>query len=160
MHAKRMLDHWRDKDNNYAMDWGNAFIEAASDIRTIPGEDCSRHIFDIDDIVDVVASIHGEADEEDWLALVELEDGRFAFVSAGCAYSGWDAGRSGSVLVSWDKDKLISVGMSSEERLRMGLGAIKRKRPNTTNVNPDQGDETPRGWRIEDDDRGKWSPRR
>ena len=126
MHAKKMLDRWQDKDNPYAdewdMDWGNAFIEAASNIRTIPGERCSRHIFDIDDIVDVVASVCGEADVREWVALVELDDGRFAFISAGV---GGPAGTSGSALVSWDKDRLIS-GMTSEERHLLRSGIVGR----------------------------------
>ena len=38
----------------------------------------------------VLGNIPGANDEEDWMWLVELENGRVAFLRGGCDYTGWD----------------------------------------------------------------------
>ena len=37
----------------------------------------------------LMAESEGMNDQDDWLALFELRDGRFGFVWAGCDYTGW-----------------------------------------------------------------------
>jgi len=41
------------------------------------------------DVSSVIASSEGQHDERDWLAVGELDDGRFFFLQAGCDYTGW-----------------------------------------------------------------------
>ena len=41
------------------------------------------------DVAYVISCQEGENDGPDWVALVALKDGAFAFVSAGCDYTGW-----------------------------------------------------------------------
>lgn len=52
-----------------------------------PGE-AARDVF-LADVERVLASAVGENDGPDWLALVVLHGGEFAYVSAGCDYTGW-----------------------------------------------------------------------
>jgi hypothetical protein len=42
------------------------------------------------DILGEHAVIYGENDEYSWHWLVELNDGRFAYISGECDYTGWD----------------------------------------------------------------------
>ncbi len=44
----------------------------------------------VEDIIDIVAADEGIGDEKDWVAIVQLKDGRFAVMNAGCDYTGWD----------------------------------------------------------------------
>lgn len=41
------------------------------------------------DIGKILALSEGENDTRDWILVVELKDGKFAAVTAGCDYSGW-----------------------------------------------------------------------
>lgn len=42
-----------------------------------------------EDIVRIVAEVVGQNDELDWHWIVELKDGKFAYLNGGCDYSGW-----------------------------------------------------------------------
>ncbi len=46
--------------------------------------------FTREDVVAIIAHDDGEQDESDWLGLFVLRNGRFAALSAGCDYTGWD----------------------------------------------------------------------
>jgi hypothetical protein len=45
----------------------------------------------------VIASSEGDNDGDDWIILAEMDNGRFAFASAGCCYTGWECHASGYV---------------------------------------------------------------
>ena len=57
---------------------------------TDPRKDEPQPPFGRRDVVKVIASVEGEHDEADWIAVVKLRDGRFAVASGGCDYTGWD----------------------------------------------------------------------
>lgn len=42
------------------------------------------------DVKTIVAMDEGCNDEESWLGVFELKDGRFAYLEAWCDYTGWD----------------------------------------------------------------------
>lgn len=42
------------------------------------------------DVKRVIAADEGEPDADSWICLVELWDGRFGYLEAGCDYTGWD----------------------------------------------------------------------
>jgi hypothetical protein len=44
----------------------------------------------IEDIERVLAVVEGENDERDWHWIAKLHDGRIAYISGGCDYTGWD----------------------------------------------------------------------
>lgn len=46
--------------------------------------------FDLLQVKRVVAVVEGENDGANWHWVVELNDGRFAYLQGGCDYTGWD----------------------------------------------------------------------
>jgi hypothetical protein len=46
--------------------------------------------FTIDDVEEVIASANGEHDGDSWIAVFKLKDGKYAGLTAGCDYTGWD----------------------------------------------------------------------
>jgi len=52
-------------------------------------------IFTFNDIKKIVFAEEGDNDGPDWLLIVELRDGRFGALHAGCDYSGWDCQAGG-----------------------------------------------------------------
>lgn len=42
------------------------------------------------DVKRVIAADEGENDADSWVCLVELWDGRYGYLEAGCDYTGWD----------------------------------------------------------------------
>lgn len=73
----------------HTYDWREVFSFCSSP-DPIPGYQGSHAGFSMFDVQDVIASSEGENDGSNWLAAVKLKDGRFAFVSAGCDYTGFD----------------------------------------------------------------------
>ena len=51
---------------------------------------CRENGIQHDDIAGVVLEITGENDEYSWHWLVSLSDGRFAYITGWCDYTGWD----------------------------------------------------------------------
>lgn len=46
--------------------------------------------FDFNVIDKVIASCEGAHDEDDWIGVFKLKNGKFGLVIAGCDYTGWD----------------------------------------------------------------------
>lgn len=46
--------------------------------------------FNLFDVERVLAVVEGENDGPDWHWVVQLKDGRFAYLQGGCDYTGWD----------------------------------------------------------------------
>lgn len=63
----------------------------------------------------------GENDGRDWLIVTEQNDGRFAFLCAGCDYTGWDCQASGHCIVSHDLNHLVQYGLTDDARARFGI---------------------------------------
>ena len=77
--------------NDY--DYREAFrVANESGIAPVPGMHSSgaAKSFGVDDVAETLAFSRGENDESDWLWVGILRDGRFAFVQAGCDFTGWD----------------------------------------------------------------------
>lgn len=45
---------------------------------------------ELDNVVEVLGSVDGENDCDDWVAVLRMNDGRFSCIRAGCDYTGWD----------------------------------------------------------------------
>lgn len=73
------------------------------------------------DVRFVYASVEGDHDGPNWVALVELWDGRFATLSSGCDYTGWDCQASGVALVCSSLEEAVRFGLTEDERERLGL---------------------------------------
>lgn len=51
---------------------------------------CYAKGFCKEDIAEVIAADGGCNDGDNWVAIFKLHDGRYAYLSAGCDYTGWD----------------------------------------------------------------------
>lgn len=71
------------------------------------------------DIREIIHWREGERDADAWLAVLELTDGRFAYVSAWCDYTGWDCRAGSEVTYAESLDALIPE-MDTEGRMAFG----------------------------------------
>lgn len=103
-------------------DWQHAFQEASCDIRpALPNDDVSLKPFTVADVAKIIAYSEGENDGQNWLMLVKLNDGRFAFIDAGCDYTGWDCQAGGTATITKTLLKMKKFGLSDNEKERLGL---------------------------------------
>ena len=82
--------------NNY--DWMCAFEYAGevgpgygkNSVTSVLGSIAKTDPFTRKDVVEILYMREGENDGPDWLGLFRLRDGRYAYLKAGCDYTGWD----------------------------------------------------------------------
>lgn len=74
-----------------------------------------------DEVASILATSDGENDGANWLMVVELKDGRFSFLSAGCDYTGWDCQAGGSSQEYPTLAALVQFGLGMEERERLNM---------------------------------------
>lgn len=55
----------------------------------IPGSSVSGSVFGLNDVAELLGSVDGENDEDNWIVVGKLKDGRFFSITAGCDYTGW-----------------------------------------------------------------------
>lgn len=106
-------------------DWTEAISVASGSINAVQGSSCSTAPFTIDDVVEILAAREGYNDGDPWLCIVKLVDGRYAFVSAGCDYTGWDCQAGGCAFVSDDWWALIWHGLGEGDRADLGFDSLK-----------------------------------
>jgi hypothetical protein len=105
-------------------DWEQAFLFVSGNspnVSPVIGSSAPATSFSRDDVVRVVAAEDGENDDANWICIVELKDGRFAFLSAGCDYTGWDCQSGGHAMVDTDLNRLIRLGTDESARDRLKL---------------------------------------
>jgi len=71
--------------------WQEAFSSAARDRpANVAGSDgATSEPFALADVAQTFAIVDGENDDASWLWLGRLHDGRYAFLTAWCDYTGW-----------------------------------------------------------------------
>lgn len=83
-------------------------------------------VVDIYGAVRAVAHDDGQNDGADWIAVLELADGRYALIAAWCDYTGWDCQSGASDTVVADSlEDLVRLGMSRDEAARLGLSHLR-----------------------------------
>lgn len=103
-------------------DWGEAFACAMRDsITTVAESTASPMAFERGDVAEVIASADGENDESSWIGVFRLTDGRFAFVEAGCDFTGWGCQDGGRAVVGSTLAEVTRFGCGDEDRERLGL---------------------------------------
>lgn len=102
-------------------DWAAAIAMASG------GEDGQGGSLSADDVDYTVAASAGENDESDWLAIVKLKDGRFAYISAWCDYTGWDCRSGGEVAYADTLTDLCRLNMDDGQRARLGVDVFGEK---------------------------------
>jgi hypothetical protein len=71
-------------------DWHSVFECAMRDeLLGVDGFAGSLAPFAVEDVEHVVATAEGEGDGESWVGIFRLRDGRYAYVTAWCDYTGW-----------------------------------------------------------------------
>lgn len=105
--------------------WKEAF-EYATPERPLPGDGRGAVTsFKREDVVDIIAIREGTRDEESWLLLCQLADGRYGFLSANCDYTGWDCQAGGFAVASFHLERVLKYGMTREEAFQLGI-ALRR----------------------------------
>jgi hypothetical protein len=95
-------------------------------IGTICGdEDVSIKSFTREDVAEIIAISDGQNDGDSWVAIFKLLDGRYAFVSARCDYTGWGCQESGRAIVSNNLNALKLLGVPISEHARLGISLIE-----------------------------------
>lgn len=102
-------------EREYAACYNNPSVSAAV------GSTAPAHPFQRIDVAEVIATSDGENDGADWIGVFRLKDERFAFLTAGCDYTGWDCQSSGYAVVSHSFDHLVQFGLGEEDRVRLNL---------------------------------------
>lgn len=90
-----------------AYDWSEAFAYATG--------------FTIRDVAEVKAYANGHNDEDNWIGVFLLKDGRWAWLTAGCDYTGWDCQASGESHICDTLPELILGFVGEENAKRLGL---------------------------------------
>lgn len=90
-------------------------------VSPVLGWDGDASGFTREDVVEIVAMSDGAHDEQNWIGFFKLKDGRYAFLSAGCDYTGWDCQASGHAIVGPDKETMLRLGIGKEDKSRLGL---------------------------------------
>lgn len=107
--------------------WGEVFGEGNGGNTTNETDPCPPDS-DVDttppkrvDVSRVIALISGENDGEEWIGVFELKDGRFLLATGSCDYTGWDCMAGNDLEVAKTLDDIIAMGLTVEQRLRLGL---------------------------------------
>lgn len=97
-------------------DWRHAFYEA---VHGEYGPD-GGGLGPIEKVVEVIASVDGENDGDDWLAIVKWDDGKYAKMFAGCDYTGWDCQAGGNIEFYDTLEQVCSKNtLTEKERVRL-----------------------------------------
>ncbi len=74
-----------------------------------------------EDVAEVIAADDGDNDGPNWIGVFRMRDGRIAFLSAGCDYTGWGCQEGGHTMVCGDLDTMIRLGLGDNDRDRLKL---------------------------------------
>lgn len=106
-------------DTEYEHTCGNAGGSKPNPIVT--DSNCETSPVLLKDVTEVLHSHEGERDEDDWICVVKLNDGRYASLIAGCDYTGWDCRSGGKCFVSNNLEQLLIYGLDDEHRNTLGI---------------------------------------
>jgi hypothetical protein len=84
--------------------------------------------FGIRDVADVTAFSNGSNDGDPWIAVMLLDDGRWAWLSAGCDYTGWSCQAWGESAITDSLVDLMLGYVGDENAQRLGMDMPDRPR--------------------------------
>jgi len=102
-------------------DWKEVLDFAVDNMNTVRGQKVELTPFGFDDIKEILHIEDGMNDEEDWIAVFSLKDGRYVYVEAGCDYTGWDCQAGGRSWISKELNSLLLFGLGDKERIRFKI---------------------------------------
>ena len=100
-------------------DWKSAFLQVGL------GKPDSNYGYELPDtylnfVKRVVCCDRGYNDEVNWICVVELEDGTYVVVDAGCDYTGWDCQAWGTAdIFETEGEALSNLNPEQAERLQV-----------------------------------------
>ncbi len=106
-------------------DWNEAMTIALGSVGAVLGYTGSIEFNGWDDISKVISSSDGCNDGPNWIALFQLHDERYLFLSAGCDYTGWDCQASGIIKICINYNDMIRFGLGDDDRKRLNLRCEK-----------------------------------
>lgn len=74
--------------------------------------------FVLEDVAEVLASVKGENDGANWVAILRLQDGRYAYLTAWCDYTGWGC-REGGESATSNTFEGIAQHLTDDDRSRL-----------------------------------------
>lgn len=108
--------------------WKQAMEVASSAVGAVLGYTGSVEFNGWGEIDTVIASDDGCNDGPNWIALFQLHDGRYLFLSAGCDYTGWDCQAGGTIKICRNYNDMIRYGLGDDDRKRLDLRCEKSQR--------------------------------
>jgi len=112
------------KDIQTGYDWEEVFGQGS-------GGNCTNEVESLDgtstdpvlreNIVEVLASVCGENDGDNWICVVRLNDGRFACCEGSCDYTGWDCQAGNTITVASSLESLMQSGVTPEWARRLEI---------------------------------------
>lgn len=100
-------------------EWTHALDRAVDSLRPM-AEGVNTAPFTVTDVVEVIAADEGDYDRGEWLAVLRLKDGRFAFIKAGALTSEWGPDSWGYARVARSTEKL-GEAIGTRDRRRLGI---------------------------------------
>jgi hypothetical protein len=74
-----------------------------------------------EDVAAVIASVEGQNDEDSWVGVFRLRDGRYLYLTAWCDYTGWGCQEEGSSDTRTDLVEVYNELCSEDDRRRLDL---------------------------------------
>lgn len=109
-------------------DWSEVFGEG-------DGGNCTRDVESLDgtsessltrsDIAEVIASVNGENDVDEWICVVRLKDGRYCAACGSCDYTGWDCQAGNTISVASTLANVVRYGLTDYQAGRLGLASYR-----------------------------------
>lgn len=105
-------------------DWEEVFGEGSCGnttpvVETVDGTPCDP--CPRSEVAEIIAAVNGEHDEDDWVGVFRMKDGRFLLAVAGCDYTGWDCRADNDLTVAASLDALIQMALTPEQCKRLGI---------------------------------------
>jgi len=96
--------------------WGDIQVRSA-----LPSLSLNLSSFTREDVAEIAGMSEGEKDYTSWLVYGRLKDDRWFFLSAGCGFTGWEAGGVRVVTIARSREELERFGMGDGDRERLGV---------------------------------------
>lgn len=87
----------------------------------VPGSSIDCTPPDINEVQEIIALKDGENDEDNWVGVFLMRDGRYLVASGGCDYTGWDCQAHNDLQVAATLEDAIRFGLSGYDRQRLGF---------------------------------------
>ena len=105
-------------------DWEEVFGEGCGGncdgtVESLDNTECSS--VRRDDIEEVIASVNGENDGDEWIGVFRMNDGRYLVAVGSCDYTGWDCQAGNHLSVAGSLETAIALGLTPWQATRLGL---------------------------------------